>query len=211
MTLLPGGERGQLLFAHDTEVSLNATAALVNTARGGTEELPDMAALDAFVDEWRWTGGRAHDQAELDTVRDLRPRLERLWHMTEDEAAELVNALLRDANALPQLVTHDGWGYHVHATSPEAPLADRMAVDAAMAIADVIRSGELARLRVCAADDCQDVLVDLSKNRSRRFCSVTCANRVNVAAYRSRSKTRATEPAASRPPSRAVIIRNGGG
>jgi predicted RNA-binding Zn ribbon-like protein len=179
-----------LLFAHDTEVSLHATAALVNTARGDADELPDVAALDAFVDAWQWTGSHRHDHAELDAVRKLRPRLERLWQMTEDEVADLVNALLKDANALPQLVRHDGWGYHVHATSPEAPLADRMAVDAAMAIADVIRAGELERLRVCAADDCQDVLVDLSKNRSRRFCSVTCANRVNVAAYRSRSKSR---------------------
>jgi predicted RNA-binding Zn ribbon-like protein len=29
-------------------------------------------------------------------------------------------------------------------------------------------------------------MVDVSKNRSRRFCSLTCANRVNVANYRSR-------------------------
>ena len=105
---------------------------------------------------------------------------------TADEAVALVNTLLADANALPQLVKHDGWDYHIHATSPDAPLADRMAVDAAMAIADVIRVGEFGRLRVCAADDCEDVLVDLSKNRSRRFCSLTCANRVNVAAFRSR-------------------------
>lgn len=186
MTLLVGAERGQLLFAHDTEVSLLATAALINTGRGGKEELPDTGALDAFADEWRWTGSRAHDQAELDAVRSLRPLLARVWLVTKDEAADLINTLLRQANALPQLVKHDGWDYHVHATSPRAPLADRMAVDAAMAIADVIRSGELERLRVCAADDCDDVLVDLSKNRSRRFCSVTCANRVNVAAYRSR-------------------------
>jgi predicted RNA-binding Zn ribbon-like protein len=175
-----------MLFAHDTEVSLQAVAALINTGRGGREELPDIAALDRFAGDWRWTGSRAHDQAELDAVRRLRPLLARLWEMTKDEAAELVNTLLRDANALPQLVKHDGWDYHVHATPPEAPLADRMAVDAAMAFADVIRSGELARLRVCAADDCDDVVVDLSKNRSRRFCGVTCANRVNVAAYRSR-------------------------
>lgn len=175
-----------MLFAHDTEVSLNASAALVNTGRGGREELPDVAALDRFVADWRWTGSRAHDQAELAAVRNLRPRLARLWELTKDEAAELVNTLLRDANALPQLVKHDGWDYHVHATLPDAPLADRMAVDAAMAFADVIRSGELARLRVCAAADCDDVVVDLSKNRSRRFCGVTCANRVNVAAYRSR-------------------------
>jgi predicted RNA-binding Zn ribbon-like protein len=61
-----------------------------------------------------------------------------------------------------------------------------MAVDVAMAFADLIRFGELARLRYCAAGDCDDVMIDLSKNRSRRFCSLTCANRVNVAAYRSR-------------------------
>jgi predicted RNA-binding Zn ribbon-like protein len=175
-----------MLFTHDTEVSLNATAALVNTARGGAEELADLAALDAFVAHWRWTGSRAHDQAELDAIRALRPRLAQLWEMTEDEAVVLVNTLLRDAGALPQLVKHDGWEYHIHATSPDAPLADRMATDAAMALADVIRSGELARLRFCAAEDCDDVLVDLSKNRSRRFCGLTCANRVNVAAYRSR-------------------------
>jgi predicted RNA-binding Zn ribbon-like protein len=158
----------------------------VNTARGGREELPDVAALDAFVGHWRWSGSRSHDRAELDAVRTLRPRLAALWDMTEDEAVGVVNALLRDASALPQLVKHDGWEYHIHATSPDAPLADRMAVDAAMAFADVIRTGELGRLRVCAADDCDDVLVDLSKNRSRRFCGLTCANRVNVAAYRSR-------------------------
>src|SRR6516164_4515330 len=174
MTLLRGSERGQMLFAHDTEVSLNAAAALVNTGRGGDEELPDVAALDRFVAHWRWTGSRTHDQQELGQVRQLRLRLAPLWEMTEDEAADLVNTLLRDASALPQLVKHDGWDYHIHATPPDAPLAD------------VIRSGELERLRVCAAADCDDVLVDLSKNRSRRFCGITCANRANVAAYRSR-------------------------
>jgi predicted RNA-binding Zn ribbon-like protein len=175
-----------MLFAHDTEVSLQATAALVNTGRGDAEELPDEAALDMFVDDWRWTGSRAHDQAELAAIRRLRQRLDSVWSMTKDDVVELINTLLKDANALPQLVKHDGWDYHMHATSADAPLADRMAVDAAMGFADVIRADELERLRVCAADDCDDVLVDLSKNRSRRFCSLTCANRVNVAAYRSR-------------------------
>jgi predicted RNA-binding Zn ribbon-like protein len=175
-----------MLFAHDTEVALAAAAALVNTARGGTEELSDAAALNRFVAEWGWTGSRTRDQAELDAVRALRLRLARMWDMTVGEAAGVVNTLLKDANALPQLVKHDGWDYHIHATPPDAPLADRMAVEAAMAFADVIRSGELDRLRACAAADCDDVLVDLSKNRSRRFCSTTCANRVNVAAYRTR-------------------------
>ena len=99
---------------------------------------------------------------------------------------KLVNALLREANALPRLVKHDGWDYHLHATAPDAPLADRMAVEAAMAFTDVIRTKQLDRLRRCAASDCGSVHVDLSKNRSRRFCSTACANRTNVAAYRTR-------------------------
>jgi predicted RNA-binding Zn ribbon-like protein len=174
-----------VLFAHDTEVALTAAAALVNTGQDG-EQLASVADLDRFVTDWRWTGSRTHDQAELDAVRRLRPRLAQLWELPEDDAAELVNTLLREASALPQLVRHDNWDYHLHATPPDAPLADRMAVEAAMAFSDVIRTKQLGRLRVCAAADCDHVHVDLSKNRSRRFCGTACANRTNVAAYRTR-------------------------
>ena len=178
-----------MIFAHDTEVALASAAALVNTGRGGKELLPDTAALDRFVNDWGWTGGRAHDQAELDAVRRrLHPYPTAV--RAGGAAAGLVNTLLREASALPQLVKHDQWDYHLHATPPDAPPADRMAVEAAMAFTDVIRSGQLDRLRVCAADHCGDVYVDLSKNRSRRFCSVACANRTNVAAYRVRQAAR---------------------
>jgi predicted RNA-binding Zn ribbon-like protein len=183
-----------LLFAHDTEVALAAAAALVNTDGDGDEQLPDLPALDAFVAEWGWTGTRRNTRAELAAVRALRPRLRTLWSSDEDDAVRLVNAMLREAGALPQLVKHDGWDYHLHATSPEAPLADRMLVEAAMAFVDVIRTKQLDRLRVCSADDCQDVLVDLSKNHSRRFCENGCGNRANVAAYRARRADGATRP-----------------
>ena len=176
-----------MLFAHDTEVALQAAAALVNTCGADlAEALPDPAALAEFVRAWGWTGSRRGTRAELEEVRALRPRLRRLWEVGEDEVAEQVNAMLREAGALPQLVRHGGWPYHLHATPPDAPLADRMAVEAAMAFVDVVRQGELDRLRVCEAPDCGDVLVDLSRNRSRRYCSTTCLNRVNVAAYRAR-------------------------
>jgi predicted RNA-binding Zn ribbon-like protein len=174
-----------MIFAHDTELALGAAAALVNTD-GDVDELDDVAALDRFVVRWRWTGSRRSDLEELEAVRALRPRLRRLWHTDEDGVVAAVNTMLRDAGALPQLVAHDGWGYHLHATPPDAPLADRMLVEAAMAIVDVVRSGELARLRVCGAPDCEDVVVDLSKNQSRRYCSTGCSNRVNTAAFRAR-------------------------
>lgn len=181
-----------MLFAHDTEVALTVAAALVNTGHTDTDDLAGLAGLDRCVQLWGWTGSRTHDQAELDAVVRLRPRLEQIWDMSEDEAAGLVNTLLREASALPQVVKHDGWDYHLHATPPDAPLADRMAVEAAMAFADVIRTKQLHRLRRCAADNCDDVHVDLSKNQSRRFCSTACANRTNVAAYRTRQAGQST-------------------
>ena len=178
-----------MVFGHDTEVSLQGTAALVNSAHEEPDELPTPARLQEFVTSWGWTGQVVGDEAELAGVHALRPRLERLWHSDVDETVVLVNEMLAEAGALPQLVKHDSWDYHLHATPPDAELATRMAVEAAMALVDVVRAGELDRLRVCAADDCRDVLVDLSKNRSRRFCDKGCGNRSNVAAYRARQRS----------------------
>jgi predicted RNA-binding Zn ribbon-like protein len=177
-----------MLFAHDTEVALQAAAALVNTQGRGADELEDGAALDRFVRAWGWTGSRRRDRQELEQVRALRPTLRRLWQLDEAGVVRHVNRLLSDSRALPQLVQHGEWGYHLHATSPRAPLADRMAVEAAMAFVDVVRQHELDRLRVCDASDCDDVLVDLSKNKSRRYCGTACSNRVNVAAFRARRR-----------------------
>lgn len=175
-----------MIFAHDTEISLAGAAALVNTIDGDEEALPDMAALDEFVRTWQWTGTRDHSDAELRAVRALRPRLRQFWMRSEDGVVELVNELLREARALPQLVKHDHWDYHMHATPPDAPLATRMAVDAAMALVDVVRTKELGRLRICDYPTCDWVMVDLSKNRSKRFCDNTCGNRAAVEAYRAR-------------------------
>ncbi len=185
--LVEGIKEVNMAFAHDTELALSAAAALVNTEQSDGDQLADVPALDRFVAHWGWTGSRRGDNSELDGVRALRPRLRGLWHMDEDGVVAAVNAMLRETRALPQLVAHDEWSYHLHATPPDAPLADRMLVEAAMAVVDVVRSGELDRLRVCGAPGCDDVVVDLSKNHSRRYCSTSCSNRVNMAAFRARS------------------------
>jgi predicted RNA-binding Zn ribbon-like protein len=173
-----------MIFAHDTEDSLKCTAALVN------DPLPDLAALDRFVAERGWTGKRDRDAAELEAVRALRPRLRRFWQLKESGVVALVNELLREGQALPQLVKHDHWDYHLHATPSDAPLAVRMSVDAAMGVLDLVRTKELARLRTCEHPDCKDVLVDLTKNRSKRFCDAGCGNRAAVEAYRGRQARR---------------------
>ncbi|KKK06965.1 CGNR zinc finger domain-containing protein [Micromonospora sp. HK10] len=175
-----------MLFAHDTECALVAAAALVNTADPDREGLPDVAALDRFCAAHGWTGRHEHTDAELRQVQALRLRLRRLWHTDVDEVVKFVNGLLRESRALPQLIRHDDEPYHLHAVPRDAPLATRMAVEAAMGVADLVRAGELSRLRSCEHPDCHNVLVDLSKNRSRRFCDAGCGNRAAVTAYRAR-------------------------
>lgn len=184
-----------MVFAHDTEYALAGAAALVNTehdppgpsAAGiATDELRTLTDLRAFCTTWRWTGSPPGDRTDLDQVRTLRRTLRAMWTAPVPDLVTGINALLAENGALPHLVEHDGFGWHVHATPPDAPIAARMAVEAAMALVDVVRSDETERLRVCAGEDCQDVVVDLSRNRSRRYCEGTCGTRANVAAYRAR-------------------------
>ncbi|OYO22787.1 RNA-binding protein [Enemella dayhoffiae] len=176
-----------MIFEHDVEVSLQAAADLINTAHE-PDTLTTVEELADFVDRWRYSGVFAGTAEELDQVRRIRPRLEELWITDEFEAVRRTNDFLRRYRALPQLARHDGFDWHIHAARTDAPLADRLVVELAMAMVDVVRDKELSRLQRCAAEDCDNVLVDLSRNRSRRFCDAGCGNRANVAAYRARQR-----------------------
>lgn len=181
-----------MTFAHDTIIALNAAAALVNTDPGdadGEDTLGTADDLVRFLDVEGWSGARVGDHGELDDVRALRPRLRELWRLDEARLVPAVNQVLLEQQALPQLVDHDDLGWHIHAVPQDAPLATRMLVEAAMALTDVVRAGELDRLKTCAAEDCEDLVVDLSRNRSKRFCEGGCGNRENVRAYRDRQRS----------------------
>jgi predicted RNA-binding Zn ribbon-like protein len=174
-----------VVFAHDTEMALQAAVALVN-APGTSPALDSVEDLTAFFDRFGYTGRHDRTQTELDELRALRPRLRELLTADRDTAAALVNDLLAEHRAVPRLVRHEPLDWHVHAVPDDAPLATRVAVETAMAMIDVIREDELSRLGTCADDDCEDLVLDLSRNRSKRFCSTTCGNRNAVAAYRAR-------------------------
>lgn len=174
-----------MLFAHDTETSLVAAVDLVNSAEP-PDTMTTLAQLDAFYARHAYTGSRTNDAAELDSVRALRASLRALLTADRDEAVARTNRILADLHAVPQLVRHDGLDYHLHASDPSAPLVDRIAVDTAMAMIDLVRADELSRLAVCADETCDGLVLDLSRNRSRRYCSAACGNRLAVAAYRAR-------------------------
>ncbi|GAA3339039.1 CGNR zinc finger domain-containing protein [Amorphoplanes nipponensis] len=164
-----------------------AAVALVNSAEA-PDSLTTPDDLDAFLAAHPYAGPRVRPAAELAGVRRLRRPLRELLTGGREEAARLVNRIFTEHSVRLQLVRHDGWDYHLHAVDARAPLTGRIAVATAMAVADLIRAGELGRLSICADRTCGGIVVDLSRNRSRRFCSVACGNRVAAAAYRSRKR-----------------------
>jgi predicted RNA-binding Zn ribbon-like protein len=176
-----------VVLAHDTEAALQAAVELVNSGED-PETLLTIDQVDAWYARHRYTGRRDRNDAELAELRAIRPILRELLTADRDAAAEMVNQMLADARAMPRLVRHDDIDWHIHAVSADEPLVRRVLVETAMAMADVIRADEMSRLAVCADDTCAGLVLDLTRNRSRRFCSTTCANRVAVAAYRARRK-----------------------
>ncbi|WP_327142374.1 CGNR zinc finger domain-containing protein [Nocardia sp. NBC_01327] len=176
-----------MLFADDTVASLAAAVDLVNSAED-PDTMTETAQLREFFVRHGYTGTRTGEAAELAAVRAQRAPLRRLLTSDRSTAVELVNTILAEHRAVPQLVRHDNLDYHIHAVPAEAPLPVRIAVETAMAMIDLIRSDELSRLAVCADDTCDGIVLDLSRNRSRRYCSTACGNRNAVAAYRARQR-----------------------
>ena len=180
------------MFSHDTVHSLACVVDLVNSAPSGgsDDELPDLDALRRFVTRHRVSEVSRLTHEDLGGVRALRDRFRPVFGAGDDEtAARAINALVAQAAVNPRLTDHDGYDWHVHYFSPGASLADHLAVDGGMAMAHVLSLGERERLRRCEAPDCDQVLVDLTRNRSKRYCDArTCGNRLHVAAYRERRR-----------------------
>ncbi len=181
-----------MLFSHDTEHALDCVVDLVNTAPSAStdEQLPDLVTLREFVvDHDVSEVGRLTDNDLVD-VHALRDTVAAVFDAPDDHAAAAaVNTLVSQAAVSPRLTDHDGYAWHVHYFAPGASLCEHLTVDCGMALAQVLVAGERERLRRCAAPGCEQVLVDLSRNRSKRYCDArTCGNRLHVAAYRERRR-----------------------
>ncbi len=173
-----------MTFAHDTAEALEAAVFLSNSELE-PDTLTTLAELTAFFDRFRYSGAQP-TAADLAPLRAIRAPLRELFFAGRDGAVPLVNSILETQRALPRLVRHDQMDWHIHATSDDRPLAERILVETAMAMVDVIRADEFKRFSHCEMEDCDGVVFDLSRNRSKKYCTLTCTNRAAQAAFRAR-------------------------
>jgi predicted RNA-binding Zn ribbon-like protein len=109
-----------------------------------------------------------------------------------DEVARRLNELLATHPSHPHLAKEGGeWRLHHHPV--DAALLPMWTAICAEGLARMIGLGRAHRLGTCEAPGCGRAFVDVSKNASRSFCSVTCQNRVKSAAFRRRREAAAAD------------------
>lgn len=177
---------------------VDVMVALVNRTTPGYDgprpmATPEGQELRERVVEVLVRGGRrprvsAEEAARLAMLAvRLREVFEEVEGQRPDRAARAVNALLEETATRPRLDrSADGWAVHFH--GPDDSLVIGWSAGFAAGLALALGSDLAGRLGVCAADPCDRVYVDLSKNGGRRFCSTRCQSRVKAAAHRDRQR-----------------------
>jgi predicted RNA-binding Zn ribbon-like protein len=157
-------------------------AGLVNAAAA------DLAGLSAVL--------REHEvhlpdvtAATAPGIRAWTGRLRPVFEAAPAAKAALADGLLVDARCRPRLVSHHGLAPHLHYAPLDAGLPARVRALTASGLAHLIADGAGHRLGCCLREDCGVVFVDVSRGGRRRFCSVRCANAVNVRRHRARAQT----------------------
>lgn len=116
---------------------------------------------------------------------EMRSVLVELADGNVDAAAARLNRMLADHPAYPHLANDDGeWRLHHHPATAE--LVSMYTSICAEAIARLVGTGHAHRFGLCADPACRRSYLDQSKNSSRRFCTLTCQNRMKTAAFRAR-------------------------
>jgi predicted RNA-binding Zn ribbon-like protein len=148
------------------------------------ELLRDVGVLRRVLERYGFAEEAARaTRADVDAARALRDRLRATFEVEDEETAVgFLNEILRDSEATPQLLRErDGWRLRWTGSS-----YDVLASTSAASLLEAIRDDGWERFGICAAAPCCCVFVDRSRNRSRRYCSSLCADRVAQAAYRRR-------------------------
>lgn len=201
MTLQPDTITGQYHFDSHVAARVDVAVALVNalaTVEAGGRPVASPAGPEdvrAGAETALREAGARRAKLDISEATDLQRLAARLREVfaalddgREDEAAEILNALLAQSGARPHLHRRPQAPWHLHFHRPDASFVQGWTAGCAIGLAYVLASEHAARLGTCAASACERVFVDLSRNGSRRFCGTACQNRVKAAAYRARTR-----------------------
>jgi predicted RNA-binding Zn ribbon-like protein len=157
------------------------------------EPEPDLIEGLTDVRTWlEWHGlsaaAKRMGEADVDRVRALRARFDRVFDADgEEAAANRLNELAHDYGT-PPVLERAGGGWHLRSWPDESEGLPAVAAYATAGLLAAFQELGWARFGRCAAGPCRCAFVDRSRNRSRRYCCTLCADRVAQAQYRARRR-----------------------
>lgn len=179
----------------------------VNTVHNWTESPPPdyLTGFDDYVRWWEMQGlirdsvrgflerPEPEKRKAFQEVRALRASLHELFAAVAEGRTlpagplEHLNEVVRRTVTWRRLApARDKSGISCQWDFEDAP-AEALLGPAAWKAAEFLELGPLDRLKECPSDDCGWLFVDLSKNRSRQWCSMaTCGNAAKVRRFRSK-------------------------
>jgi predicted RNA-binding Zn ribbon-like protein len=126
---------------------------------------------------------------DLARVRELRDGVREVFAAgSARHAAHLINGLLANAQLQPRLDYSRGAVALDWQATGSGTVVDQVRSAAALNLAVLAERFGFERFRVCVTSPCRDVFVDVSKNATRRYCGIVCANRARVASFRERQR-----------------------
>ena len=162
----------------------------------------DDGLLDVLRTHFPKMAKRLND-ADLPPLRELHARLRTIMQ-AEDEAVavEQLNILLLANPINPEISGHshddgreDQW--HLHLSRDTASVSAHAAAVSAMGLTAALIDHGFDRRGTCSHTTCRDVYIDGSPGGTRRYCSDSCQNRANVAAWRARKRAEAQQDASA--------------
>jgi predicted RNA-binding Zn ribbon-like protein len=153
----------------------------------GEDYLTDAGAVSAWLEQRGIHDSGPPSEADVNALRRLRERVRLVMEGSDQDAERALDQLVDSAAVRPRLnLGPEAW--RLSYVTGKAGIVNRVAAIAVAGLAAALAESGRDRFGICSKDGCRDVYVDTSKNRSRRYCSDSCSNRANVAAFRARQK-----------------------
>lgn len=178
-------------YYQDVELLAERIINTRDTTQTEPEYLRTPTDLARYLHEWDIHLAQEPTAQDLAEVLVLRRRLRAVFEAGDMAvAAEVLNGLLEGVWVKPQIELMLNGGIDLNLeVGEDLPLARRLGAEAVLGLSAALQQYGIERLHVCNAAPCTDVFLDTSRNHTRRYCCIQCANRHNVAAHRQRQRT----------------------
>lgn len=162
------------------------------------DSLDDPGWLERYLKRWGWDSPHLRREKLVPELRRLRRILRKnaeaiaLGRSLQAGSLEELNVYLRNSPLVRRLSF--GKGRAEVTLKPVGWTVSAVLSEIVSSFAETLAEGEVSRIKICGNKDCRWIFYDISKNKSRKWCELTCSNLMKVRRFRSRRRMTGSAP-----------------